>query len=341
MKAKRISRKRCEIRKRRNRTYPIYLSASSISTYQTCPRMFEYDKLRCIRPAEKSDSLNFGSVIHKGLERIFAELNNTSIDKEQVREMAHDCALDKSAECSLSQEDWCKVTALLDAYLDLYFDEDRGLFDVVEVESRFTNHAVNPKTGKESSRFGVCGYCDAVVKNRLTGEYWVIEHKTSSQVTDGYLQRVNIDLQSAIYIDAIRRKYGNCAGVIYDVLKKPKHVMAVGETDEEFEARKAASKTGRIKRKVPESMTEFYNRIRVDIDGGDYLIRQMVTIDNGLFHDYRLDLWTTARQIQNTRHFCKATCNCLKYGTCPYMDLCCANGNLNGLEDKYTCECPF
>lgn len=339
--AKKTTRKRCELIKRHNDPYPMYFSASSIGAYQTCPRMYEYDRLRHIKPVEKSDALNFGSVVHKGLEMIFSRLNDELLTKDKIRQHAHDCAMDKAAECSLSQEDWCKVTALLDAYIDLYFDEDRQLFEVVAVESNFCAHAVNPKTGKDDSRVGVIGYIDAVVKNRLTDEYWVIEHKTSSQVTDGYLQRVNIDLQSAIYIDAIRRKYGNCAGVIYDVLKKPKHVMAVGETDEEFEARKTASKTGRIKRKVPESMTEFYNRIRVDIDGGDYLIRQMVTIDDGLFRDYRLDLWTTARQIQNTRHFCKATCNCLKYGTCPYMDLCCANGNLNGLEDKYTCECPF
>ena len=339
MKAKRI-RTTFDAIKRRHESKRGYLSASSISSFQTCPRMYEYDKLRCIRPAEKSDALLFGSVVHKGLEIIFERLNDELLSKEQVRQFAKEAALEKASECSLSQEDLCKVNVLMDSYIDLYFDEDRALFDVIEVESRFANYAINPRTNREDKAVAVQGFCDAVIRNRMTGEYWVVEHKTASQVTEGYLQRVNIDLQCAIYIDAIRRKYGNCAGVIYDVLKKPKHVMSIGETDEEFEARKSASKTGRIKRKMPESLTDFYNRMRADVEDG-FLVRQMVALSDDMFADYRRDLWTIGWQINKTRHFCKSTCNCLKYGVCPYMDLCCANGNLHGLEDKYTVEAPF
>jgi len=332
-----VSKTRLFRRERNN--HQMVLSASSINAFQTCQRMFFYDKVKHIHPTEKSDALDFGSVVHKGLECIFRWLAFEQSEKEVVRQFAFQDALTEAAERSLSQEDLCKAKALLDAYIDLYFDEDKALFDVVEVEKWFTNDVRSPKS-KSGECYKVQGYWDAVIRNRMTDEYWVVEHKTAGVVTDGYLQRVNIDLQSMMYIEAVKQKYGSCAGVIYDVIKKPKHDMQTGETDEEFEARKAASKTGRVKRKVGESLTEFYNRVRAAVDDG-YLIRQMVTPQPAIAEEFKSELFATCRQINRTKTFCKCTCNCLKYGTCEYMDLCCNAGNLSGLEDKYSTDAPF
>lgn len=320
---------------RRNGQQTLLLSASAINSFQTCHKMYEYEKKRHLKPIETSNSLNFGTVTHRGLESIFRWIGLGETDKDKAKQRALEEIIDAAVACDLPGEDLSKIQALMDCYIDTYFDEDASLYDVVGVEVPFTCYPENPRTGRSDLRFGTRGYIDAIVKNRITDEYWVIEHKTAGIVSDGYMQRVNIDWQSAIYIEAVRQKCGSCAGVIYDVLRKPKHEISKGETDEEFEARKAASKTGRVKRKYPESLTEFYNRIRLGMDES-YLIRQMVTPNEEMMRQFRREFFATAREINRTKVYAKSTCNCLKYGKCPYMDLCCNGGDLSGLEDRYS-----
>lgn len=327
--------KRCLLQRERKQ-HAITLSASSINSFQTCHKMYYYDKVARIKPAEKADALSFGSVVHKGLECIFRWLAFEQSEKEKVRTFAIDDVTMAAAEASLSPEDLCKAKAMIDEYIDLYFDENKSLFEVIEIEDEFKSPICN-RNGRPDNRLNIRGYIDAVVKNRITGEYFVVEHKTAGQVTDGYLQRVEIDWQVAIYIDTVRRRYGSCAGVIYDVLKKPKQERSLGETDGEFEARKAASKTGRIKRKTEESINDFYTRVRASVDES-YFIRQIVKPSDAIMAQFRDELYATAKDILNTKTFSKSTCNCLKYGTCPYMDLCCNAGTIFGLEDKYTIE---
>ena len=52
----------------------LLLSASSISTWQTCKRRYFYEKIMNMRPLDAADALAFGSAMHAGLEQIFRRM---------------------------------------------------------------------------------------------------------------------------------------------------------------------------------------------------------------------------------------------------------------------------
>lgn len=351
----------------------IKLSASSISTFQTCRKRYEYEKLRHIKPVETADALVFGRLVHRGLEVVFRLISfeEYMIDtlkchaKEWIEEQAY-------AIGGVSAEDVVKATVLVNAYIDTYTnggDDDIRNWEIIDVENEFNAPITVPYSVDEidydtllrhlsgEAQYYLHGYADAAA--RINGELYIVEHKTAGQVTDGYLDRVEIDWQLAIYADALSKVYGEpIVGAVYDIIKKPKHVMSIAETDEEYAKRKAEAaaktKTGKtsIKQRQAETPEEFQRRLELAIDD-NYFIRKVIKFDEETMAEFRKDLWAVAQEIGNCKTFYKCTCNCLKYGTCPFMKLCKAHGNLEGLESEYICdqesatdteadaECPF
>lgn len=223
----------------------LVLSASSISTFQTCKRRYLYEKVRNLRPVETSDALAFGSAIHRGLERMFRNMMEAKHAGEQYsadfhHDTVNDAILSAYGE-DLSESDRIKVEVLLVKYAERWLEEDMRERCVIAIESGEKNVILNPATGKQMRNVFVQGYCDAIVVdgNMLS----VVEHKTTSAMNDDYFDHASIDLQVYLYADIISRCYqDDVKQVIYDVIQKPRHEMAIGETDEEFEARKAAAK---------------------------------------------------------------------------------------------------
>ena len=151
---------------------------------------------------------------------------------------------------------------------------------------------------------------------------------------DDYLAKSHIDWQVIIYMLACKHKYGRCDGVFYDAISKPKHSMSVGETDEEFEARKAASKTGRIKRKEAETKEQFISRVQASF-GDETFRREFVDSKTVNLEQQLNDLDEIASDmIYCTCHY-RCTGNCLKFGACPYLDLCTGKVTIDNLGDKY------
>jgi hypothetical protein len=320
------------------RTVPITVSATSINTYQTCRKRYEYEKIKHIKCTEPTDALDFGVAIHKALEVIFKSLMEPDANMSITLDNALDALRYECAARGISQSDEIKARALIRAYVALHFEEDQQLFDVVAVENPFTFQI--PGMSQK-----VTGFIDAIVKPKGADDtYYVVEHKTAGIVSDGYLKRVKIDWQTAIYTEAVKNMFGHdkTVHVIYDIIRKPKHEQSLGETDEEFEARKAASKCpSRIKRKVAETNGEFFERVFENAH--EYLQRELVLYNDGVAKSFKSELRAAVKEMARPRQvYYKCTCNCLKYGECPYMDLCCANGNLNDTpEDKYTTEAQY
>src|SRR5205823_2865866 len=125
---------------------------------------------------------------------------------------------------------------------------------------------VNPETGAASRRFTLSGRVDGVV--RAGAEHLIIEHKTASVLDAGYLERLWTDFQITLYAYYVEQVLGvRVNGVLYNVLVKPRLQQGQGETEAEFEARRAAliakSKTGTssAKRRLPETDEEFQARL--------------------------------------------------------------------------------
>ena len=306
------------------------LSATSIGTFQTCRRRYEYEKVKHIYPVDKPVALSFGSAIHAGLAMAIRFLGG-ELELEKIKKCAVEAAFEVEG---LSDEDRAKVEVLLFRYIDLYLESDNQ-YEVEAIEKSYTLPIVNPKTGIESTRYFLTGFVDAVYRDK-DGKLHIIEHKTSSMANDDYFDRVDIDIQVAIYADLLSRSTGeDVRSVIYDVIKKPKHVMNAGETDAEYEERKAASKTGRIKRKEAETYDGFKHRLELAV-GDDCFVRKEIVLTDETMDEYRRELWAIANEMGKCHEYYKCSGNCLKFGACPYMPLCKAHGNTEGLEDLYT-----
>lgn len=308
------------------------VSASAVDEFLSCRKKYYFDRVLNIKPVERPDALDFGSAVHCGIASMMRGMYyKEKIDKDYVKEWAIRATSEYAEEYCMDDESTCKAVALVDAYVDRYLLEDFKKFEVLSVE-QYIEAPINENPG------GVLkclhGYLDGVVKCRESGEIYVMEHKTTGMMSDGYIDKSHIDWQVIIYMLACKHKYGRCDGVIYDAISKPRHTLSVGETDEEFEARKAASKTGRIKRKEPETKEQFIARVKASFDDGTFRREFIDSKTANLGQQFNeLD------EISDDMLYCschyRCTGNCLKFGVCPYMDLCRGRATVDNLGEKY------
>lgn len=298
------------------------LTHSMMQCFMDCRQKYQYRYIDEIAPVIESDSLYFGSAVHRGLESWF---------KYGIK----DAAL-LAAECGdLSPTETIKARALLEKYIEHWTPEQ---FEVVEVEYEFNEKIINPKSRHRSAFWKLRGKVDGLV--RFNGDLFILEHKTTAKCDGAYIDRIMIDSQIATYAWAISRVYGEqVKGAIYDILVKPQTRFKEGETDEEFEARKAAllakSKTGKTTAKKQERETEeqFRERVLADI-GPDSFRREIVRFDPEDLRDHQFELWNIAKAMRNAPIF-KNTGNCTKWSGCPYLALCRAKGDLALCEGIY------
>src|SRR5690606_25351104 len=136
--------------------------------------------------------------------------------------------------------------------------------------------------------FKLAGLVDGII--RIGGEYFILDHKTASQVDADYLEKLWTDFQITIYAHYIEQTMGSPITIIlYNVLVKEKLQQSKGETEEELQARRAEllakSKTGKTtaKRKIPESDEEFQQRLAEKYADPEMFHREMLYLSRDRF----------------------------------------------------------
>lgn len=301
------------------------LTYSALRSFQTCRCAYDYRFNRSIVPSETANPLFFGSAVHSALEQWF---------KTGSRDAAQTAIMEQG----FPVEDYLKASELFDAYANHWHDEP---FDVVAIEHEFSLPLINPSTGRRSRLFELRGKVDGVVRDKSSGRLFILEHKTTSAISAEYVDRIMLDQQIAIYAEAISRclKEAVC-GAIYDILEKPSIRMKQGETDEEFEARRAEllakSKTGKTtaKKKEAETALEFRERLRASITPENFR-REIVEFDTGKLRDSMAELWAIAEDMKKAVYY-KNTGSCAQFGrACPYLSLCRAGGRVEDCGGLY------
>ena len=140
------------------------------------------------------------------------------------------------------------------------------------------------------------------------GQYFLLEHKTASQIDAGYLERLWTDFQIILYAWYIERTLGiTIAGIIYNVLVKARLRQGQGETEAEYEARRAEliakSKTGKTsaKRKMPEGDDVFQARLREKYAEPGMFHREMLFLSRDQFAELRAELWELTKAMLDAR----------------------------------------
>ena len=301
------------------------LTFSALNTFRNCPRKYKHRYLDALQPREKAESLSFGSVIHSALEiwyRSSGEKNRLWAVLDYLDDQYPHCAGDPQEKAI-----WQLAQAMLTGYAARYADEN---FEVVEIEKEFTGEIRNPETGRSSQTFLMAGKADGIV--RLGNELYLLEHKTASTVDANYLDKLWTDTQIALYCFYLRQQGYPIVGVLYNVLLKARLQQREGETQAEFEIRRAAlaakNKSGRstAQRQMPETDEEFQARLADWYAKPEAFHRERIYLSEDRMQMLQEEVWEITQQYLDARRRGKwllNTSNCFSYQrSCEYLTYC-------------------
>lgn len=143
---------------------------------------------------------------------------------------------------------------------------------------------------------------------------YVVERKTAGidvSLGSPYWRKLTLDVQIATYLDGAEAIGFKCAGVLYDVLRKPMHrPSSKGETPTEYGER--------VLRAIVEDVERYYQR-------GVIVRLQDERYENAI------DRWQTAGAIREARRlkiFPKNGDSCMQWSReCDYLPICCGEAD--------------
>jgi hypothetical protein len=312
-----------------------------MSTFQSCRRRYKYRYLDGLVPVDKAPALRFGTVTHQWLEVWHRTQSLT--EAQSVIEAAYPNRAGDAGE----KRDFFYQTAMLRAYAAQYPAED---FEVVDLEHEFAGPLVNPAPGGRQSRsFIIRGKVDGVL--RRGSNLLLLEHKTAASVTGDYIDRLPLDLQIQLYSHYLQETLRQpVSAVVYNILLKPRLTQAEGETEEQYEARKAdleaKSKSGKpsgAKRRMPESDEDFQRRLDEWFAAEPRFTRVELLLDQDTIDNVRQMLWDISKEILDARRtgrWHQNTRSCFGFGRCAYWPICSSKGNELVVENLFTRAAP-
>ena len=315
------------------------LTYSAMAMFQTCRAKFKLRQEDWLVPIEKPHALRFGTVTHNWLE-VWHGTRDIGAS-QMVIDRAY---VNRTSEAN-EKRDWHYQTAMLRAYARTFPVED---FEVVGLEQEFSGPLVNPATGCKSRSFEVRGKVDGIV--RRGDQYLLLEHKTAGSITGDYLERLAMDMQILLYSYYVRETlHYPVTETLYNVLLKPRLVQTEGETEEQYEARKAEliakSKTGKssAKRRMPESDEDFQERLDAWFDAEPRFTRQELLLDFDSIDNVRRMIWDISKELLDARRYGRWHQNpraCFGFGRCMYWPICSSKGNELVIENLFTRTAP-
>lgn len=305
------------------------------SLFRNCRKACEWRYIHEIVPIRRDHNLSFGSLIHECLEKWHRKRDISGV-------LYHiDRSLQNRSSDDAQRSDWHLAWAMMNGYATTYPIEE---FDVVFLEKTFEGKIINPATGAPSRSFVLAGKVDGIVCRN--GKFYLLEHKTASQMDGDYLEKLWTDFQICLYAHYVEQVFGiKITGIIYNILVKARLQQGRGETEAEFEARRAEllakSKTGKTTatRKMPESDADFQGRLVAKYAGPGMFHRETLYISRDQFETLRSDLWELTQQFLDCRRrgvFYQNTSFCFfHHRPCPYFALCRPGGSPNVIENFY------
>ncbi len=162
------------------------ITYSALRKFTDCRKAFKYRHIDQIVPKKKSEVLIFGAIIHDCLEEW-----HTNRDKKAVKCLIGNlCSKHGNDNPNMKLE----ALAMMCGYIKEYPSEK---FKVIALEKDFDGPIVNPETGSESNKLLIGGKIDGIVEDN--SKYYILEHKTASVITRGYMERLPIDFQILLY----------------------------------------------------------------------------------------------------------------------------------------------
>jgi hypothetical protein len=317
------------------------LTNSERSCFRRCHREHRYKYVDKIRPVKKGKPLDFGTVMHGGLEQwslAYQDIGNGELLPGPGGELPLEVALSATKakfvsvfdeDTELDEFDLVVAEELMKGY-HFRWSEQMGEdgIEVIAVEQQFDGPLVNPETGRPSRTFRNGGKVDVIVRWR--GEYWLMEHKTTSKDIEpgsDYWQRLRIDGQVSTYYEGAHALGFDVVGCIYDVIRKPT-MKPYKATPEEKRKYKKDGTLYANQRPEDETPLQYRFRLREDIANNPmkYYSRGEVIRTDDDRREFMKDAWFDAKSISLAERLGAHPRNpdsCVRFNRfCPYFDVC-------------------
>lgn len=286
-----------------------HFSASSISAYERCQKLYDYEYNQRYRTTNISTALKTGLMMHEAQEMYLRGANQLVVINSITQEVR-----DKGW-----NEDPLllpKLRAYIKGYYDRWkYDDVRAFeekrYEVLEIEEDFRFRALGPDT--ESPMF--VGRMDGVLKDTRDDCILLMEHKNVSSKdcqdpTSLFWQSLPMNNQVTIYAEHLTRKYNLPVYLWYDV------VLTAPNTKPRITDRKT---------KARESIQGFEERLTdeyLDERGKDkYIRRKIPVLENS--QKYRMmEIVELAQQADRMIHPTRNTQSCRSFGGCPFLQCC-------------------
>jgi hypothetical protein len=205
-------------------------TTSRLKTLRQCPRLHLYRYILGIQ-TPSSPAAEFGTVAHSAIEAWLLAWKRGDLDGRLT------AMLEAVRSSSLTEDNKARLAALLVAY---HYRWHAMPWEILGVEIEFRYELDGNLIG---------GKIDALIRDTTDGRVWIVEHKTTGQdagLGSSYWERLSLDIQISIYVDGATMLGHEIAGVIYDVLQRPKHELrtATPEADREHTQGKGCKKCG-------------------------------------------------------------------------------------------------
>ncbi len=264
------------------------LTASALSSFRDCPRKYYFAYRLKRTPITESKPLKVGTAWHTLLESWWKNEDVAPLD--------------------LEPEDAAKLLALF-----AHYNPPIEKFDVIDVEKNFLVKIENPDLTKPAFRsWRLAGKVDVVVREKSTGDIWIIDHKTTASTIIGwsdYWSALSVDFQMGAYCLAF-----NARGFIYDVVKKPTIKMCGKDDNNPEKYRK------RIEKSIREDREPWYQW------------REFPKLEDDMT-EARSDLWqqtVMVRECVNADRYPRNSNACVgRYGKCQYQSVCTGEADIH------------
>lgn len=274
------------------------ITYSMIRSFQTCPRKCYWSYVEQLESVKRSDALDVGSLFHQMIEHL---------GYVKTPEMI--------APSESDLENYAKALSMANAY-----HRELGL----PMSTRYTNVGseqtfripLRTSNGGQSKTYMLTGKIDGMVQDNKTGEFCLVEHKTTSKVDGAYLDKLALDLQIMIYMLAARHYMAIVAPVcvIYNIVQKPT-VKRLGINSKRTEPETLSDYSARMDAQYEEH-PEWVSQHQIHFTSRDL---EDVAVELGMWADH-LTLCRKSGLWPRQTGACHSN-----FGTCQFWPLCQGN----------------
>lgn len=283
------------------------VTQSSLQMYRDCPRKYKYRYIdELVKIGRVSRAMDFGTAIHAGLDAY-----HSAQAGPHPSEALH-VAVSTVADAAQGQDTDLAV-AMITGYDLAYAAEPLPAVATELLVGRYLREpAVVPG-------YRLCGKIDGLIRHQ--DETWLIEHKTTSALSGGYIDRLQIDAQTHMYITMLLDAGTDVAGTIYNVLVKP-----------------------RLQRRVAETPDEWSRRLAKTLADGRHYQRVWLPVIDWAIEETCADADATLGAIHRSAEtgvYWRNVGACTRWGSvCDYLDLCTSRSFGSNCPVGYTTKPP-